>query len=214
MGELPSIYLISDRCLHAPGHDFLTTLEALLKAGLRMVQLREKDLSAAQLYPLALQVRQMTQRYDARLLINDRLDLALAVAADGVHLGGHSLPVASVRRLAPTPFLIGVSTHSVAAARNAARDGADFVTYGPVFHTASKAQYGSPVGPEGLETLTREGIQTYALGGVNIDNIEQIVASGGERIAAISTLLQAQNPAVTFEALAASLSSSRTIGSE
>ena len=109
-------------------------------------QLREKDLSPRELYPLALEMRQLTQMYGARLLINDRVDLALAVDADGVHLTTTSLPAAVARQLLGPGRLIGVSTHSIEEAQAAANDGADFVVFGPVFYTPSKAPYGSLLG--------------------------------------------------------------------
>ena len=103
-----SLYLISDRKALPEGKTLLESIEAALLGGVRAVQLREKDLSAAELLPLARQLRELTHAYQARLLVNDRIDVALAVEADGVHLGGHSLPVAVTRRLLGPNRLIGV----------------------------------------------------------------------------------------------------------
>ncbi len=106
-----TLYLITDRHQVPAGRTLPETVEAALQGGVRAVQLREKDLSAAELLPLAMEMRDLTRRYGARLLVNDRIDVALAVDADGVHLGGHSLPVAMTRRLLGPDRLIGVSTH-------------------------------------------------------------------------------------------------------
>ncbi len=193
MNSLPAVYLITDRHKHAPGLTFLETVEELLSSGLKLVQLREKDLSAAELYPLALRLRELTHKYSARLVINDRIDIALAVVADGVHLGGHSLPVPAAREVCKDKLLIGVSTHSPDEISTAAAQGADFVTYGPIFATESKAKLGEPVGPTSLKKITAQ-IPVYPLGGIKLSNIDMICANGYLRIAAISALLEADNP--------------------
>jgi thiamine-phosphate pyrophosphorylase len=197
--KLPSIYLISDRTKHAPGLTFWETLEELLAAGIRMVQLREKDLSAAQLYPLALKARELTKRYNARLLLNDRIDIALAVEADGVHLGGHSLPPEVVRSLVGDDFLIGISTHSVNEIAAARMHGADFVTVGPIFDTPSKAQMGTPLGPQTLKQIDDLSFPAYALGGIGLAELSQIAANNCSRVAAISALLEAGDPTKTVK---------------
>ncbi len=199
MNSLPAIYLITDRHNHAPGMTFLETVELLLCSGLRLVQLREKDLSAADLYPLAVRFRELTHKYSARLIINDRIDIALAVAADGVQLGGHSLPVQAARNVCKE-MLIGVSTHSPGEVSAAAAQGADFVTYGPIFATESKAKLGNPVGPSSLHQISTE-IPVYPLGGIRLSNIDQICANGYSRMAAISALLKAENPKLLLDSL-------------
>lgn len=203
--KLPAIYLISDRRKSAPGLDFWKTLEGLLAAGIGMLQLREKDLSAAQLYPLAQKARELTSRYNALLLINDRVDIALAVGADGVHLGGHSLPPQIVRELAGNEFLIGVSTHSREEIEFAHTQGADFVTIGPIFDTPSKAGMGAPLGPEVLQGIDQAALPIYALGGIKTDNLSLMTTVGVTRIAAISSLLEASDPIKTVELFKQSL---------
>jgi thiamine-phosphate pyrophosphorylase len=195
--QLPPIYLICDRHKHAPNLTFWETLEELLAAGVGMVQLREKDLSANQLLPLAQQARELTNRYNALLLINDRIDIALAVKADGVHLGGHSLPAQIVRSLCADDFLIGVSTHASVEIENARLQGADFVTFGPIFYTASKAKMGSPIGSKALMNLADRPFPIYPLGGINDLNLPQLIAVGADRIAAISAFLESRNPEKT-----------------
>ena len=189
MKNLPSTYLISDRKL-LPEGKLLIVIEELLAAGLGMLQLREKDLSAAQLFPLALQLHQLTRRYNCRLLINDRIDLALAVEADGVHLGGHSLPTAVARELLGPQKLIGVSTHSAAEISQAATAGADFVTFGPVFHTPSKAAFGEPVGlPALCQACSDSPLPVYALGGINLQNAADTMNSNDAELHTVEVRL-------------------------
>lgn len=194
-----SLYLITDRHQTA-GRPLLEVVEAALSGGVRAVQLREKDLPAAELYDLAWELRALTSRYDARLLINERIDVALAVEADGVHLGVRSLPVTAARRIAPD-LLIGYSSHALGEAAAALAKGADFVTFGPVFTTPSKAAYGEPLG---LTKLARacEAAKSpvFALGGVKQTNLAQVTAAGCYRVALISDILAAPDPAAAAEA--------------
>ena len=192
---LPKLYLITDRKQLPAGKSLLEMLEECLRAGVEMVQLREKDLSAAELYPLAKDLRALTSAYHSRLLINDRVDLAQAVAADGVHLGSRSLPPRVARRILGPEALIGVSTHSPAEIKQAQQEGADFVTYGPVFFTASKACYGPPVGLTALQSIcTSDSCPVYALGGVNASNLTATLNAGAYGIAVISALLSSVSP--------------------
>jgi thiamine-phosphate pyrophosphorylase len=206
MTNLPSIYLISDR-QQLPDGQLLPFVEQLLKSGLQLLQLREKDLSAAQLFPLAERLRKLTRRYGCKMLINDRVDVALAVDADGVHLGGHSLPTAAVRKQLGAQKLIAVSTHCAAEILQAAAAGADFVTFGPVFHTPSKAAYGEPLGLAELrQACNSSPIPVFALGGINLQNAAEAMTCGATGVALISTLLAAESPASTYSALQTILS--------
>lgn len=193
--SLPKLYLITDRKQTYKQRRLVDTVEELLQAGIRMVQLREKDLSAAELYPLARDLRLLTHRYNALLLINDRIDIAQAVGADGVHLGGHSLPIKKTREILGSKALIGVSTHSALEAESAQNKGADFITYGPVFFTPSKAPFGPPVGVNSLQTVCNCcKIPVYALGGVKICNTVELMNSGAYGVSMISALLSAPDP--------------------
>jgi len=195
-----SLYLITDRH-QTGGRPLLEVVEAALSGGVRAVQLREKDLPTTELYDLAWELRALTARYDARLLINERIDVALAVEADGVHLGINSLPVTAARRIAPE-LLIGYSSHAVGEAAAALAKGADFVTFGPVFPTPSKAAYGQPLGLAALaEACERLRGPIFALGGVKQANLAQITASGCYRVALISDVLAAPDPAAAAEAI-------------
>ena len=157
-------YLITDR-RRCAGRPLIACVEEACRAGVRAVQVREKDLSARDLYTLAKALRAVTQRYQARLFINDRVDIALAVGADGVHCRETSLSPGVVRRIAPG-LLLGVSVHAEDTARRAAQQGADFVLFGPVFDTPAKRPYGPPQGLKALESLAEKiDIPVFAVGG-------------------------------------------------
>lgn len=189
-----NLYLITDR-KQVPGGDLCAAVERALRGGVRAVQLREKDLPSGELYQLALKLKELTTRYGARLIINDRLDIALAADADGVHLGESSLPVARVRELAGARLLIGVSCHDLAGALAAQQGGADFITFSPVFYTPSKAGYGEPVGTERLAEACRElRIPVFALGGIKKDSVRTVLGHGAHGIALISAILAADDP--------------------
>ncbi|MDX9710680.1 MAG: thiamine phosphate synthase [Trichloromonas sp.] len=189
-----SLYLITDR-RQVPGGDLVSSVQGALRGGVRAVQLREKDLSARELLPLARALRTLTREFGAKLLINDRIDVALAAEADGVHLGGHSLPVAEARALLGPTKLIGLSTHHQEDISRAARDGADFVTFGPVYFTPSKAPYGAPVGLDALRQACADApLPVFALGGVNAGRIPELTSAGCRRAACIGAILASPSP--------------------
>lgn len=189
-----SLYLITDRHQTA-GRNLLAVVEVALEGGVRAVQLREKDLPPRELLELARAMRDLTSRYGAKLLVNDRVDIALAAGADGVHLGEASIPTDVARQLLGPGRLIGVSCHSREGALTAERSGADFITFGPVFPTPSKAAYGAPVGVARLaETVAHLGIPVFALGGIKRENTPAALAAGVAGVALISAVIAAGNP--------------------
>jgi thiamine-phosphate pyrophosphorylase len=203
------LYVVTDRQLTG-GRPLLTVVEAALRGGARAFQLREKDLTPRELYPLALEMRQLTRAYGARLLVNDRIDVALAVGADGVHLTTVSLPAHVARQLLGPERLIGISTHNLAEARAAAEGGADFVVFGPVFFTPSKAPYGQPVGLDSLRAVRAAvKIPILAIGGVKKANLDQVLAAGAEGIAVISAIISADDPAAATQDLLVTLHAAR-----
>lgn len=204
--SLPRLYLITDRHQVQNGHQLLEVVEELLQAGVKMVQLREKDLSAAELYPLAKKLRTLTHKYKSLLLINDRIDLVQAVSADGVHLGGHSLPIQIARKILGSSYLIGASTHSAPGVKSAQNQGADFVTYGPIYFTPSKVAYGNPVGIESLHDICGTcKIPVYALGGIKTNNMKETLRTGVYGVAMISALISDRSPTEAFKKLALEL---------
>lgn len=187
------LYLITDR--HSTSRDLACVVEEALEGGVKAIQLREKDLSSRELFATACTLRSMTERYQARLLINDRVDIALAVGADGVHLGTGSIPVDAAREILGMGKLIGCSCHDRDSALEAQQLGADFITFGPVFATPSKAAYGAPVGMEKLSAIAAlVDIPVFALGGINRDNAALTIAAGVHGIALISAVIAAESP--------------------
>jgi thiamine-phosphate pyrophosphorylase len=188
------LYLITDRN-QTGGRDLLWVLEQALDGGVKAIQLREKDLSGRDLFSLAEKVCKLCQAYNAALFINDRIDVALAVDAAGVQLSQTSLPVATTRALLGPQKIIGTSTHSLQEAREAEQNGADFVLFGPVYFTASKAAYGAPQGVPALKTIVDNiSLPVYAIGGIKPENIESTKKLGLRGVALISAIVSAESP--------------------
>ncbi|MDD2734392.1 MAG: thiamine phosphate synthase [Desulfuromonadaceae bacterium] len=189
-----SLYLITDR--HQTGGRALTeVVRHSLEGGVRAVQLREKDLSGAALYRLAVKLRLLTSEFNARLIINDRPDIALAVEADGVHVGVGSLPVAVVRRLMGKDKIIGYSAHAIDEALSAQAGGADFVTFGPVYTTPSKSAYGAPCGVKKLaEAASALTVPVIGLGGISEARVFEVLTANVQGIAMISAIMAAADP--------------------
>lgn len=189
-----SICLITARSAVSGGLE--DTVEACLDAGLRAVQLREKDLAARDLLSLAHRLRESTRRRGATLLINDRADVALAVGAEGVQRAGTSLPVPALRSVSPSGFLIGASVHSEAEARTAEVEGADFLVYGPVYDTPSKRRYGPPQGLAALERVASVvDVPVFAVGGITPARIAAVMRTGASGVGVIAAILGAERPA-------------------
>jgi thiamine-phosphate pyrophosphorylase len=195
------VYLITDRH-QTLGRKLTDVVREALEGGVRAVQLREKDLSSGELFRLAAELRRLTSEYGARLIINDRLDIALAVEADGVHVGITSVPVAIVRQVMGKGTLIGYSAHEIDEALQAQADGADFVTFSPVYPTPSKSAYGQPCGVKKLaDAVAALQIPVVALGGISLANVAEVLSASVTGIAVISALLAAVDPRVAASSL-------------
>jgi thiamine-phosphate pyrophosphorylase len=189
-----SLYLITDRT--AASRPPADVVEECLAAGLRAVQLREKDLEARDLLALADTLREATQRHGARLIVNDRADVALAAGADGVQRTHASLPVSALRGIMPAGFLVGASVHSEAEARDTVAQGADFVVFGPVYDTPSKRRYGPPQGLAALEAVARAVDRpVLAVGGLTPERVADVLAAGAAGVAVIGAIYGAVRPA-------------------
>ncbi len=188
------LYLITDRKLFADSNEMFAAVEETLKGGVKAVHLREKDLGIRELLEMAYKMREITKKYKAKLFINDRVDIALAVGADGVHLGQSSMPPSAVRKIVKDKLMIGVSTHGIKEAREAEKSGADFITLGPIYKTPSKMKYGKPVGIEMLRNVKSDvSIPVFAIGGIKEDNVKEVMDAGADGIALISGILGAKN---------------------
>lgn len=177
---------------HSRGRSSEEIIRAVLRAGCRIVQLREKNLSRGEYYRLALRARRLCHR--CLLICNDHLDVALAVGADGVHLGQQDLPLEAARRLAPQ-LLIGVSTHSLGEALAAQKGGADYVNIGPIFPTATRPGHERFLGPQAIAEIgPRLQIPFTVMGGIGPENIHQVLAAGARRIAVVTAVTAADDP--------------------
>jgi thiamine-phosphate pyrophosphorylase len=174
------------------------TVREALEAGAPCVQLREKSLGTGEVLPLAVRLRELTREHEALLIVNDRVDLALACRADGVHLGPDDLPVSEVRRIVPSRFLIGFSTDEPHTARQAEAAGADYLGCGTVWPTESKADAGRAIGPEGVAAVARAvRIPVVGIGGVTPDRAGLLREIGAAGVAVIRAVMEAPDPGAT-----------------
>jgi thiamine-phosphate pyrophosphorylase len=189
------LLLITDR--HAAAKANLTeVVTEAVKAGVKAVQLREKDMNAQQLFYLADKINNICNKYNSRLLINDRLDIATAIHSGGVHLPSNGIPPKTARKLLSADMFLGISTHSVEEARKAERDGVDYIVFGPVYATASKLRYGAPLGLEALhETTEAVKVPVFAVGGITPERATECRDAGAHGVAVISAIIKADDPA-------------------
>jgi thiamine-phosphate pyrophosphorylase len=199
------LLLVTDRH-RTHGRSLSSVLQQAVEAGLSAIQLRERDLPTGELLQLAQEIRSFTAPRAVPLLINDRIDLMLALNLDGVHLRANSLPIAAVRRLVGPDRLIGISTHSLAEVHAANRDGADYVVFGPIFDTPSKREFGSPVGLEQLaEVCRRSAVPVFAIGGVTRASVPDVLRAGAHGVAVIGAILAQDDIAAVTREIAAAL---------
>jgi thiamine-phosphate pyrophosphorylase len=186
--RLSDLYLVT-----SPHPNLLGIVEASLRGGLRLVQLREKEAEGRAIFDLACKLRDLCDRYDALLIINDRVDLALASYADGVHLGQADLPIAEARKLLGPHRLIGQSTHSPAEAAQSLIDRADYVGIGPIFETPTKPGR-MAVGFDYVAYCRDLPIPGYAIGGIDSENLEAVLRAGAQRVAVVRAIMAAPDP--------------------
>lgn len=196
-----SIYLVTDDgCLQ--GRELLDCVREALEGGVTLVQYRAKTASSAEMYNEALQLKALCDSFKVPLIINDRLDIAMAVGAAGVHLGQDDLPCAAARRILGEEYLIGVSAHNPAEAKAALQSGADYLGCGAVFGTATKADV-KKLGTEGLMAICREkGLPVVGIGGVTADNYREVRAAGADGAAIVSGILAQPDIRATVRAIA------------
>jgi thiamine-phosphate pyrophosphorylase len=203
-----SLTLVTDRT-RTRGRELTAVVAECLAAGLPAVQAREKDLGAADLAVLCRRLRTLTRDHEARLVVNDRVDVALAVGADAVQRTHASLPVDDIRSIAGRRLAIGASVHSREDAVDAEMRGADWLVFGPVYDTPSKRAWGPPQGLERLAEVARTvRVPVVAIGGITPERVAAVRGAGAAGVAAIAAILDTASPADAtkrfLEALAAS----------
>lgn len=196
-----SIYLVTDDgCLQ--GRALLDCVREALEGGVTLVQYRAKTASSAEMYDEALQLKALCDSFSVPLIINDRLDIAMAVGAAGVHLGQDDLPCTAARRILGEDYIIGVSAHNPAEAKAALQSGADYLGCGAVFGTATKADV-KKLGTEGLAAICKDkGLPVVGIGGVTADNYREVRAAGADGAAIVSGILAQPDIRTTVEAIA------------
>lgn len=196
-----SIYLVTDDgCLQ--GRALIDCVREALEGGVTLVQYRAKTASSAEMYAEALQLKALCDSFKVPLIINDRLDIAMAVGAAGVHLGQDDLPCAAARKILGEDYIIGVSAHNPAEAKAALQSGADYLGCGAVFGTATKADV-KKLGTDGLAAICREkGLPVVGIGGVTADNYREVRAAGADGAAIVSGILAQPDIRATVRAIA------------
>ncbi len=203
------LLLVTDRH-QARQPSLLVAVDEALAGGVQAVQLRERDLPTRELLTLAQEIHLCAVQRAVPLIVNDRLDVALALNLEGVHLRADSLPVQVARRLLGAHRLIGVSTHSTEEVQRANDEGADYVVLGPVFETPSKRTFGPPLGLQVLEDACRQSrVPVFAIGGVTRDRVPELVRCGASGIAVIGAILACDDVTAAAYELAVASASAR-----
>ena len=194
-----SLYLVTDNSDDV--EKFLNTIEEAIKGGVSVVQIREKTADTLEFYNLALQVKEITTKYNVPLIINDRVDVALAIDADGVHVGQSDMPCDITRKLIGEDKILGVSAATIEEAKKAERDGADYIGTGAVFPTKTKDDAPS-ITKEDLKEITESiNIPTVAIGGITLENASQLKDTGIAGLSVVSAIMSSDNPKKSSEEL-------------
>lgn len=206
--EESDLYVVITEAFCA-GRRAVEVLDACLAAGVRLIQCREKELDSRDLHALALAFRERTRAAGALLIIDDRLDVALAVGADGAHLGQRDLPVAAARRIAPK-LIIGASSHSLDEALVAQASGASYVNIGPIFATQTKSAARGPVGPGMIDLIAPHlGVPFTCMGGIKIDNVHEVLSRGARHVAVVTAVTAAPDVRAAAEELRKAIQAGR-----
>jgi len=176
------------------GRDNLTIAELMIKSGIRIIQYREKEKHMGERYRECLAIREMTAKAGVTFIVNDHVDLALAVSADGIHVGQEDLPIEAIRRVTGGKMIVGLSTHSPEQARQAVADGADYIGVGPIFSTTTKKDVVDPVGFDYLDFVVKNiPIPFVAIGGIKEHNAGDLVRRGASCLAMITEIVGADD---------------------
>ncbi|MDE5413964.1 thiamine phosphate synthase [Alkalihalobacterium chitinilyticum] len=187
------LYTITGEEFH-PNRDLVTVMEQAILGGSDIIQLRDKTNSKKVVFEKAKQLRELTKKYGVTFIVNDHIDVALAVDADGIHIGQDDLPIEEARKIVGENKIIGLSTHAIEEAREAERAGADYIGVGPIFHTKSKVDVVDPVTTDYIRQVVQEiTIPFVAIGGIKLHNVDQVLEAGAARICAISEIVGAED---------------------
>lgn len=195
-----SVYLVTDR-RNKTDEEFLNIIEEAIKGGTTVIQLREKTASTKEFYDLALRVKEITSRYGVPLLINDRIDIALAVDSEGVHIGQDDMPADIAREIIGEDKILGVSASTVEEAKKAEKDSADYIGSGAVFPTATKDDADSVSKEELKEIVDSIDIPVVAIGGITVENANTLKGSGIAGFSVVSAIMSAEDPKVASKKL-------------
>ncbi|MEE8292028.1 MAG: thiamine phosphate synthase [Candidatus Tectomicrobia bacterium] len=188
-----TLYLITDRRL-SRGRSTLDVVRAAIAGGVDIVQLRDKEVDTVMMVEEGLRLHELTAGANVPLIVNDRVDVALALKAEGAHVGQTDLPATMARKLLPAPALLGVSTSAVDMAQRAQEDEADYIGFGPIYYTSTKVTKASPRGLELLPAIQQAiHIPCVALGGISHTNIAEVVAAGADHVAVCSAIVGAED---------------------
>lgn len=194
-----SLYLVTDKSDDV--EKFLKTIEEAIKGGTTVVQIREKTADTLDFYNLALKVKEITTKYNVPLIINDRVDIALAIDADGVHVGQSDMPCDVTRRLIGDDKILGVSAATIDEAQKAQKDGADYIGTGAVFPTKTKDDAPSVTKQELKEIVDSIEIPVVAIGGINLENAHDLIDTGISGLSVVSAIMSSDNPKKASEKL-------------
>jgi len=204
-----SLYLVTDRSL-SRGKTTLEIVKAGVAGGVTCVQLREKDCSTRQFIEEALSVKKYLKENNIPLIINDRLDVAQAVGADGVHLGQTDMPLQMAKEILKNSMIIGISAESLEDAIRAEKEGADYIGVSPIFATPTKTDTALPLGLEGLKKISMAvKLPKVAIGGLNCENADEVILNGADGTAVVSAIVSADDPKKAAEILSAMIKKAR-----
>lgn len=194
-----SLYLVTDKSDDV--EKFLKTIEEAIKGGVSVVQIREKTADTLDFYNLALKVKEITEKHDVPLIINDRVDVALAVDAEGVHVGQSDMPCDVTRALVGPDKIVGVSAATIEEARKAESDGADYIGAGAVFPTATKDDAPKITKKDLKEIVESISIPVVAIGGITLNNAHELIDTGIAGLSVVSAIMSSENPKKSSEEL-------------
>jgi len=204
-----TLYVITDAKL-SRGRSHLEVAQAAIEGGASIIQFREKEMTTRELVETARRLKELTSQASVPFIVNDRLDVALAVEADGVHVGQDDMPAALARQLIGPHKILGVSASTVEEALQAEREGADYVSASPVFTTPTKPDAPPPTGLEGLRAIVEAvDLPVVAIGGINAENVARVIEAGAQGVAVISAVVSAPDIAAAARRLRETLEAAR-----